>query len=222
MQPAAGGMNQFTRLGDRLDHAGLIVRQGQGRERATVLEGPGLQPVGQPVQVGDSVAIDRPALDGKPRSQGSLHDAGVLCQADQRPAGANGDRAADGQGVGFGPATRESERAFLDANQGRDLGPGALHRGAGGSARGMHGRRVAADAQGAGSGLCRLGADRRGGVVVEIDGGHGVTRRPFRRHAAAPPARRPGRRWRDSRRSAGRFLPTDRGSRSGRRLACSP
>jgi hypothetical protein len=169
-QPA-GGVGNLGGLEDRLDHACLVVGQHQDGEGRPVGLVPAREPALQPLEVGDPAVVHRPDLDGQAARLDGLGHGGVFAGAHDQPldpAGRHG--AADGQGVGLGAAAGEDEAFQLGADDGGDLRPGLFDRRAGAAAAGVDGGRIAADGQGPRRRLRRLGADWRGGVVVEVDG----------------------------------------------------
>src|SRR5579863_6321271 len=93
----------------------------------------------------------------------------MLCESDEGPPHAGGERALDGEPIGFGAAAGEGDGLRAGANQGRDFASGALDGRARQAPRGVHRGGIAADGERAGGRGCRFRADRGRCVVVEVD-----------------------------------------------------
>jgi hypothetical protein len=160
MDQRAGRVRQADCLGDRLDHAGLVVdphHRDQGRLVAR------RQPALQIREIEPALGIDRDSLGPLGRRQHRV----VLDRRHQQPRPA---AAADRQRIGLGAAGREHHLLRRSVEQRRDLPPRGLHPAACGPARRVHRGRVSDRLRRLGHGVQGRRPDRGGSVVVEVDG----------------------------------------------------
>ena len=172
MHPAAGGMHQTRRLGDRLDHPGLVIGMVDGDN------GPArpLQGLGQPHQIDHALVVNRQDFDRMTEGQGRLGDTGVFGGTDDQPLATGRQGADQGLTIGLGPARGKDHGGRIHPDQIGHLGPGRLDPGPGATPGGMDGIGVTVVGQGRGHDGLNLGADEAGSIIVQID----------RAHAAAP------------------------------------
>ena len=170
MQEPAIVMHQRRRLGDRLDHAGLVVCRLERDENP--LAARPLQSRGKPGKVDNPLAIHGNPLHLTGRKAVPVEHAGVLGRADEEercvPVADPPQRRGQHGICRFRPAAREDDVPGAAADQRRDLLPRPLDRAPGGAALGVHRGGVAGESKRARHRRRDLGPDRRRGIVVEI------------------------------------------------------
>ena len=160
------------RLGDGVDHAGLVV----GQHQADQGRGAGRQAALQRREVQHPLPVHRQPF--RLRRGGQYRR--VLGGAGQEAAAPA--QAANRQDVRLGPAGGEDHVPRPGAEAGRHLGARLFQQAPGGPALGMDGGRIAGQVQRLQHRKPGLGAQRLGGIGVKVEGGRG--------HASASP--RPG------------------------------
>ena len=169
VQQPAGGVHELGRLTHRLDHAGLVVGRHQRHQRLGALAGCRLETRLQLSHRRHAVAACAEPLDRgevAARQHRDVLDLG----GDRHIAGGASvlDRPAERERIRFRAAGGENHVARLGADRHRDALARRFQDLPGGTALGVHRRRVAHDLHGRSHGGARLRAQRRGRIPVEI------------------------------------------------------